>query len=94
MGNKRPKRFTITGTLSTSFALLTALAVLSLSYLFGVGVVEAASLDGRIPDWLRPFAKIYSLPAMLAANLPVVQLPARFAMDLGYNLADGPETTR
>jgi len=94
MENKRSKQFTITGTLSTSFALFTALAVLWLTYFFCVGVVEAASLDGRMPAWLSPMAKIYSLPATLAVNLPAVQLPARFAIDLGYNLADGPETTR
>ena len=94
MGTKRPKRFTITGTLSTSFAVLTALTVLWLNYFFCVGVVEAASLGGRMPGCLRPIAKFYSVPGMLAVNLPVVQIPAQFAIDLGYNLADGPETTR
>jgi hypothetical protein len=30
----------------------------------------------------------------LAAVLPVVQIPARFGIELGYTCAGGPDTTR
>jgi hypothetical protein len=90
----KPKRLSVSGALAASFALFTLLAILSLSYLFCVGVAEAASLDGRMPSWLHPFAEAYSGPAHFAANLPVVQIPARFGIDLGYSCADGPDTTR
>lgn len=76
------------------FALFTVLAALSLSYLFCVGAAEAASLNGRMPSLLRPYAEAWSRPAHFAANLPVVTIPARFGIDLGYRCADGPDTTR
>jgi len=90
----RPKRLSICGALSALFALFTLLAVLSLSYLFGVGVAEAAGLNGHMPSWLHPYAEACSRPAHLAAIVPVVQIPARFGIDLGYNCSGGPDTTR
>jgi hypothetical protein len=82
------------GALAASFALFTLLALLSLAYLFSVGVAEAAILDGRMPGWLRPYAEAYSSPAHFAGNLSVVQIATQFGIDLGYDFADGPDTTR
>jgi len=85
---------TKTATLSLWFCLFAVLTVLSLTYLFCVGVAEAARHNGRIPGWLGPCAEIYSRPAYFAADLPVLQVPARLAIEVGYRLADGPDMTR
>ena len=87
----KPKQLSISGALSALFILL---AVMAMSSLFCVGVIQAASLDGRMPSWLHPYAEAYSRPAHFAANLPVVQIPARLGINFGYDFADGPDTTR
>ena len=89
-----PPRLSRTGAVAALCALFTVLAILLLSYLFCVGVAEAASLDGRMPGWLRPWAEACSRPARFAASLPVVQIPAQLGIDFGYGFAGGSDTTR
>ena len=78
------------------YAALSGVAVLALFYLVLVGIFEANILNGTMPSWLMPCAAAFSRPAYWAINvdLLVVRVPARIFEDLGYSLADGPETTR
>ena len=76
-----------------TFAIVSiVVAVLSaFGYCFVVGVVEA----GCAPKWIpTSVLQAYCEPAQAIERLPLVGIFLRIGDDFGYQLTDGPETTR